>query len=169
MSAVLSDSELLTDNDVVTLLEQLQPVQNKTYELGLKLKLPDYVVENIHKSVSNPQMRLLAVLIEFRKQREPRPTRRVIMDALRSPAVNLPQLASEVETAHFLGSLQIKVSKTSCKSYFDLFFTLSFSHTNLLLTVCSIIIVVPTSERPDLVLFPHISFWYLILFPAIIH
>ena len=108
VSAAPSNDELLTD--VITILEELLPAQNKTYELGLKLKLPEYVVEGIHKSFSDPQTRLLHVLMEFRNQMEPRPTWRVIVDALRSPAVNLPQLASEVEAAHFPKSVQTKVS-----------------------------------------------------------
>ena len=39
--------------------------------------------------------------MEFLKQAEPRPTWRAIVTALRSPAVNLPQLAMRVEAAHF--------------------------------------------------------------------
>ena len=75
--------------------------QNQSYALGLKLKLPPHVVEAIHSTYLQPRDRLLQVLIEFTKQIDPRPTWRAIVAALRSPAVNLPQLAMRVEAAHF--------------------------------------------------------------------
>ena len=74
---------------------------NKSYVLGLKLNLPLHVVDAIHTTHSQPEDRLLHVLIEFTKQIHPRPTWRVIVDALRSPAVGLPHLAEKVEAAHF--------------------------------------------------------------------
>ena len=81
-------------------LEELLPAQNKSYELGLKFKLQQYEVESIHSMYSNPRTRLLHILIEFTNQTERRPTYGVIIEALRSPAVNLPALASKVEAAH---------------------------------------------------------------------
>ena len=132
VSAALSNDELLTDKDVITILEELLPAQNKTYELGLKLKLPEYVVEGIYKSFSDPQTRLLHVLKEFRNQMEPRPTWRVIVDALRSPAVNLPKLASEVEAAHFPESVKTIVLETSGRNYL-----LSLSHTHTHTHTCT--------------------------------
>ena len=82
-------------------LEEILPAQNQSYELGLKLKVPEHEVESIHSTFTKPRNRLLHVLIAFAKQVEPRPTWRVIVDALRSPAVNVPQLAERVEAAHF--------------------------------------------------------------------
>ena len=82
-------------------LEELLPAQNQSYELGLKLKVPEHEVESIHSTYAKPRNRLLHVLIAFTKQAEPRPTWRVIVDALRSRAVNLPHLAERVEAAHF--------------------------------------------------------------------
>ena len=75
--------------------------QNQSYVLGLKLKLPQYVVDGIYEAHSQPQDRLLQVLIAFTKQVDPRPTWRAIVSALRSPAVNLPQLAMKVEATHY--------------------------------------------------------------------
>ena len=94
-------NETLTPDDAVDVLEELLPAQNKSYELGLKLKLPQHVVDSIHSIYSKPQSRLLHVLIEFTNQTEPRPTWTIIIEALRSPAVNLPVLARRVEAAHF--------------------------------------------------------------------
>ena len=83
------------------MLDELLEAQNKSRIFGLKLNLPLHVVDAIHSTNSQPEDRLLQVLIEFTKQTDPRPTWRVITDALRSPAVNLPHLAEKVEAAHF--------------------------------------------------------------------
>ena len=96
-------NETLTPDDAVDVLEELLPAQNKSYELGLKLKLPQHVVEAIHSKELPPDKYLFKVLIKFLHQVEPRPTWRVIVEALRSPVVNLPALARRVEAAHFPG------------------------------------------------------------------
>ena len=93
-------NETLTPDDAVDVLEELLPAQNKSYELGLKLKLPQHEVDSIHSTYSKPRSRLLHVLIEFTNQTEPRPTWRVIVEALRSPAINLSALARRVELVH---------------------------------------------------------------------
>ena len=82
-------------------LEELLPAQNQSYVLGLKMGLPLYAVDAIYERYAEPQARLLHILIAFLKQADPGPTWRVIVDALRSPAVNLPNLAERVEAAHF--------------------------------------------------------------------
>ena len=85
-------------------LEEIIEAQNDSYALGLKLKLPVYEVDRIQAQYFDPRDRLLQVLIAFTKQIKPRPTWRVIVDALRSPAVNLPHLAEREEAAHFPNS-----------------------------------------------------------------
>ena len=69
--------------------------------LGLELRIPLHVVESIEATHLKPCDRLRHVLIEFLKQLEPRPTWRVIIDALKSPTVNQSYLAGRVEAAHF--------------------------------------------------------------------
>ena len=96
-----AEDETLTPDDAVDVLEEILPAQNKSYELGLKFKLPQHVVEAIHSKELPPDKYLLKVLIKFSQQTDPRPTWRVIIEALRSPAVNLPALAERVEAAHF--------------------------------------------------------------------
>ena len=96
----VTGEETLTPDDAVDVLEELLPAQNKSYELGLKLKLQHYVVEAIHSKDLPPDKYLFRVLIKFLQQVEPRPTWRVIIEALRSPSV-LPTLAKKVEAAHF--------------------------------------------------------------------
>ena len=97
----LTPDDTLTPDDAVNVLEEIVEAQNQSYPLGLKLKLPLHVVEDICEKHSQPRDRLLQVLIEFTKQVDPRPTWRAIVAALRSSAVNLPQLAMRVEAAHF--------------------------------------------------------------------
>ena len=92
--------ETLTPDDAVGVFEKLLPAQNKSYVLGLKLELPQHVVEAIHSNNFPPERCLLQVLIKFLQQTEPRPTWRVLIEALKSRAVNLPALAKEVEAAH---------------------------------------------------------------------
>ena len=100
-STAPTGDESLTPDDAVNVLEEILEAQNQSFVLGLKLKLPLHDVDAIHSTNLQPRDRLLQVLIEFTKQVDPRPTWRVIVDALRSPAVNLLQLAMRVEADHF--------------------------------------------------------------------
>jgi serine/threonine protein kinase len=89
----------LTPDDAVDVLEELLPAQTKSYELGLKLKLPHHVVEAMHDTYSKPRNCLLHVIIEFTHQVEPRPTWKVIIEALKSRVVDLSALAKTVEAS----------------------------------------------------------------------
>ena len=93
--------ETLKPNDAVKVLEEILEAQNRCYMLGLLLEVPEHIVERLHKQYPNPCDCLLHVLIEFTKQTKPRPTWRLIVDALKSPAINLSRLAEKVESAHF--------------------------------------------------------------------
>ena len=93
--------EAIKQSDAVSLLEELLPAQTHSYLLGLKLGLPVYTVDSICSTYQHPRDRLLHVLIAFLNQETPRPTWRLVVEALRSPAVDLPLLARKVETAHF--------------------------------------------------------------------
>ena len=57
-------------------------------------------VEAIQNKYQDPKDRLYHIILAFLGQAEPRPTWRVIVDALRSPVVNLTALARRVEAAH---------------------------------------------------------------------
>ena len=103
----------LDPDDVVEILEAILPAQNKAYELGLKLKVPLHDMQAIQKENLQPQDRLCEVIVRFLQGVEPTPTWRVIVDALRSPAVNLPNLAKQVETAHQLPPNTAAVSTTT--------------------------------------------------------
>ena len=100
-TAAPTGDDPLTPDDAVNVLEKIIEAQNHSRFLGLKLNVPDYIVTGIHTHYTDPKERLYYVLVEFLKQVDPRPTWRAIVAALRSPAVNLPQLAMRVERGHF--------------------------------------------------------------------
>ena len=92
--------ETLKSDDVTGILDELVEAQNHSYVFGLKL-LPPHKVEAIHRQYRDPEERLLHILLAFTKQIQPRPTWSVIVEALKAPAVNLPDLARRVEADHF--------------------------------------------------------------------
>ena len=98
---IATGDESLTPDDAVDVLEEILEAQNQSRFLGLKLKVPEYIVTSIHTRNMDPKDCLYYILVEFLKQVEPKPTWRIIVAALRSPIVNLPQLAMKVEVAHF--------------------------------------------------------------------
>ena len=114
-AAATTGDGVLTPNDAVKVVEELLPAQNQSYELGLKLNLPPHEVKSIHATLTEPRKRLLQIVIEFLNQVDPKPTWRVIVDALKSPLVNLPQLARAVETAHFPDTTSTPVSGATGK------------------------------------------------------
>ena len=98
MHTLYAGSEVtLSQRDIA---DELLEAQTRSFELGLKLKLEIHVLEAIHKEQISSKC-LLKVLAEFLKQTQPPPTWRVIIDALNSRVVNLPQLANRLEAAHF--------------------------------------------------------------------
>ena len=104
-------------------LEEILPAQNHSFKLGLKLRLPHHEVEGIHSTHIDPCSRLLHVILAFLNQAKPRPTWRVIVDALRSPLVNLTSLADKVEEAHFpdptsTRDVVTETTSTGIKSYY---------------------------------------------------
>lgn len=106
------------------MLEEIQEAQDRSYVLGLKLQLPQHVLDGIYEKHSEPRDRLLHILIEFTKHVEVKPTRRAIVDALKSPAVNLPRLAKiyeaaylgEMDTGHSHFCISIPIIKTLSSS-----------------------------------------------------
>ena len=116
--AAPSGDDTLHPNDAVNIAEELLEAQNESHTFGLKLKLPVHEVEAICERLLDPRDRLLQIIIAFLRRAEPRPTWRVIVDALRSPIVNLTALARRVEAAHFpdLAATRDAVPQTTGKS-----------------------------------------------------
>lgn len=91
----------MTTDDAKEVLEELLDTRNQSCLLGVALGLQHAEVESIEKDHPDPRYRLLHVITTFLKGVEPRPTWRVIVDALKNPIVNQPALAQKVEAAHF--------------------------------------------------------------------
>ena len=92
--------EILQKGDLYEVVEALLEAKDKAYELGLRLKLSPDEVKSISNTHQDPQDRLTAIIEYLLKQVEPRPTWRLIVNAVRSPLVGLPRLAEAVEAAH---------------------------------------------------------------------
>ena len=90
----------ITEVPAVHVLDEIIEAQNHFHVIGLHLKLPEHEIESIESMHRHPRDRLLHILIEFLKKVDPPPTWRRIVDALRSPSVNLPELANRVENNH---------------------------------------------------------------------
>ena len=91
----------LTPSDAGEVLKELLDASSQSYSLGLQLGLSTQVVDGIHKAYSNREECILHIIQEFLKLLEPRPTWKVIVEALRSSAVNLPAMAKKIKTAYF--------------------------------------------------------------------
>ena len=76
---------------------EILDVQTKADILGRVLKLSVATVESIRERYDDPQDRLFHVIDEFVKQVEPRPTGKLILEALRSPLIKQPRLAEGLE------------------------------------------------------------------------
>ena len=87
----------LSENDALTILEDLLPAQNDSRFLARTLSLPEHTVQALHNENADQKERLYRVIVEFLRQAEPTPTWRAILDALRSPTVDRPRLAEEIE------------------------------------------------------------------------
>ena len=107
--------DTLTESDAAKILEELLDAQNSARLLGLMLNVKPRDVDAILNKYQDPKNRLYHIILAFLGQAEPRPTWRVIVDALRSRIVNLTALA---EAAHFpdLATARDVVPETTGKS-----------------------------------------------------
>ena len=92
--------ETLCEDAAMDILDEILEAQSKSAVLGCKLNLPMRIVEGIHSHYSKPEDRLYHVIVKFLTQVEPRPTWKAILDALKSPVINLPRLAEKIEMNH---------------------------------------------------------------------
>ncbi|CAI7990227.1 hypothetical protein GBAR_LOCUS442 [Geodia barretti] len=95
-SLVVLDKRLNKD-DAVDIVRQLLDVQNKAKTLGRLLKLPRAIIEVTPQLTGDPQAPLFYIIDEFLKQVDPRPTWRLILNALRDPLIGEHSLAQEIE------------------------------------------------------------------------
>ena len=90
--------ELLEPENAAAIREELAKAAPRAIELGLQLGLNEDEVDAIKQG--EEEDKLLQVIIAFLKRKDPKPTWRVIIEALRSTAVSLPALAMTVEADH---------------------------------------------------------------------
>ena len=84
---------------VVTLkdfVEELWDVNYKSKILATVLKLPECTVDAIHEGQCVTRHPFTNVVMQFIKH-TPRPTWRIILDALRDPLISKPLLAESIE------------------------------------------------------------------------
>ena len=101
LNAAPAGDDILTESDAVNILEELTDAQNHSHILGFIFSIKPVEVEAICKMYQDPKERLCQIILAFLRQAEPPPTWRAIVNALRSPVVNLTALAKRVEAAHF--------------------------------------------------------------------
>ena len=87
----------LTEGDHVTVLNEIYGARVRAYFVGLNLKIPTDKLESIRSRYDDDGDRLNYVIVEFLKQIDPKPTWRAIVDALKSPSVNMARLAEKIE------------------------------------------------------------------------
>ena len=85
--------------DAADILDELLPAQDQSLALGLKLISQPHLVLTIHRKHQEQRKRLHEVIITFLRQTQPKPTWRIIVDALN--CIQLPELAKKLEAAHF--------------------------------------------------------------------
>ena len=93
----------LCETDVTQIYEEVFDVRSKSERFGRALRLPKGTVDSILGVCHNPEDRLLRIIDQFLRQLEPIPTWRVIVDALRTPLVNEPLLAQNIENKYCSG------------------------------------------------------------------
>lgn len=90
---------ILTEANADEILEKLLPdAEDYAYALGLKLLSKMDEVNIITSTIVEDQEKLRQIITKFLRQKEPQPTWRRIVVALRS--VNLLDLAAKLERAH---------------------------------------------------------------------
>ena len=90
----------LDESDIYDIYDELYDVRASSMALGLALGVPKPTVEAIHMDYRDRGEQLLHVIAEFLKQKEPRPTWRVIVSALRSPLITARVLAKKIEVKY---------------------------------------------------------------------
>lgn len=93
--------EMLRPDDASNILDEILDANARSFLIGLRLHVPLARVQAIHLQYQDPVDKLLHVIIEFLRQAEPTPTWRIIIEALKSPAVGLSALAKRIEATHF--------------------------------------------------------------------
>ena len=99
----MSQYKTSDQDEVIDIVEGMLDAKNKSQLLAEKLKLPKHVIDEIHKKQHSEALEwLYEVIHEFVNRLEPGLTWRLIIQALRSPLIDLPLLANKMERKHCL-------------------------------------------------------------------
>ena len=101
LNAAPTGDDILTERDAVNVLEELTEALGHAVVLGVMLSIKPVELEAICNMYQDPKERFYQIILVFLRQAEPLPTWRAIVNALKSPTVNLTALAKKVEAAHF--------------------------------------------------------------------
>ena len=108
------DQQLAVD-DARLLVDELLEAQNTACLLALELKIVQYDIDALDKQYPVPKDKLYRVIVLF-LQRNPKPTRRIIVNALKSPKVKLLALARTIEEKYLPASTSLASSATPSTS-----------------------------------------------------
>lgn len=81
----------------MTVLEAIYEARERAYYVGLSLRIPPDILDNIRSQYDGHDDQLLYVIKEFLKGVDPRPTWSAIVTALKSPMVKMSKLAEDIE------------------------------------------------------------------------
>ena len=84
-------------DDAIEILQELVDVKDKSEMLGHLLRVPRVLLYSFRQEYSDSQDHLLHVIDEFLKGIDPRPTWRVVINALRHPQLKFYKLVEVIE------------------------------------------------------------------------
>jgi hypothetical protein len=91
---------IMDPDDATEILQEIVEVKDKSETFGHLLRVPRVLLYSFRQEYNDPQDYLLHVIDEFLNGVNPRPTWRVIIDALRHPLLKYYELAREIESKH---------------------------------------------------------------------
>ena len=95
--SLISGYEVLNMDNAAIVAEELFHVRPDTYELGLALQLSQDVLQTIMTENQKPHGQILRITEVFLKRKDPKPTWRAIIEALKTPAVNRSKMAQQIQ------------------------------------------------------------------------
>lgn len=93
----MASQQLLTSEDAFDIFELLISAQNGSRYIGGKWRIPQYVIDEIHQRNKKARDCLFEIITQFLNGVGVPPTWRAIVEALKSPTVNLLDLAQKIE------------------------------------------------------------------------
>ena len=93
----LTVDDCLTKKDIPEIITKLYDVHDESKKFGTLLKLPQSTVDAIHFAGYDPFLNVAEQFINH----TPTPTWNIVLEALRDPRINNPDLAESIEKMRF--------------------------------------------------------------------